>query len=277
PLTASYRTSGVSWRAEYTLALDEGATRGRLSPWASVVNTTATRYPDAALTLVAGELNRAEPSPVPLPAMVEGARGGATDAFQQAPLSIFHRYTLDRPVTIGRDETRQLPLIPAADVAVDRELRFEATRFFTPTETGQPEPVEARLSFVNSLGAPLPEGRVQILEGGTLVGEDRVSGTPVGETVRLRQGRVFDVVGTRVQTAIDQKSERQRAESYTVTLRNRSRSAVTVAVVEHHYGDWSVTTASQRYTRPDASTLRFEVAVPAGGEATVTYTVQISS
>jgi hypothetical protein len=40
-------------------------------------------------------------------------------------------------------------------------------------------------------------------------------------------------------------------------------------------GDWEVISASQKYEKPDARTLRFDVAVPQDGETKITYKVRV--
>jgi hypothetical protein len=62
-----------------------------------------------------------------------------------------------------------------------------------------------------------------------------------------------------------------------VTLTNAKAEAVTVDVREAHLGEWRVTGSSVPAEKLSASEVRFRMAVPANGEATLTYTVQIDS
>src|SRR5258707_15609042 len=65
--------------------------------------------------------------------------------------------------------------------------------------------VEFRTGAATGLGGPLPAGRVRVSKldsaDGSLefIGEDVIGHTPKDETVRLRLGSAFDVVGERRQ------------------------------------------------------------------------------
>jgi len=87
-------------------------------------------------------------------------------------------------------------------------------------------------------------------------------------------GDAFDVVAERKQTAEKQLSSRTREQSYSIEVRNHKDIAVQVQVVEHLYGDWTITERSHDFAKKDARTAEFPVNVPANGSVTVTYTVR---
>jgi hypothetical protein len=71
---------------------------------------------------------------------------------------------------------------------------------------------------------------------------------------------------------------RQRVTaSYRVTISNAKTDAVTVDVREARLGVWRVTDSSVPAEKLSATEVRFRVQVPAGGDATLTYTVQAES
>src|SRR3546814_13397500 len=80
-----------------------------------------------------------------------------------------HRYvyTLGRPVTLQRGETKQIPLMTAQNVRVVREYRFEG---LVAPHPGQEEigPVNAAhilelaTDAARGLGAPLPAGTMAV-------------------------------------------------------------------------------------------------------------------
>ena len=57
-IEASYLTSGISWRADYVLTLNEQDTRADLAGWVTIDNKSGASYRDARLKLVAGDVNR---------------------------------------------------------------------------------------------------------------------------------------------------------------------------------------------------------------------------
>ena len=73
-------------------------------------------------------------------------------------------------------------------------------------------------------------------------------------------------------------AQRQRiTASYKVTVSNAKLAAVTVDVREARFGVWRVTESSVPAEKLSATEVRFRIPVPAGGEATLTYTVQAES
>ena len=103
----------------------------------------------------------------------------------------------------------------------------------------------------------------------------------------MQSGDAFDVTAERVQTDYTQEQlpaprrglpARQRfTASYRVTLSNAKPDPVTVDVRETRAGAWVVVTSSVPLEKLSATEVRFRVAVPAKGEATLTYTVQVDS
>jgi hypothetical protein len=61
---------------------------------------------------------------------------------------------------------------------------------------------------------------------------------------------------------------------YEVALTNARDSTVTVAVYEQRGGEWSVLASSAPPEKISATTVRFKVAVPARGSATLTYRIR---
>ena len=73
-------------------------------------------------------------------------------------------------------------------------------------------------------------------------------------------------------------SQRQRVTAtYRVTVANAKTTPVTVDVRERRFGAWKITASSVPAEKLSSSESRFRLTVPAGGEASLTYTVQIES
>ena len=139
---------------------------------------------------------------------------------------------------------------------------------------------------------PLPGGTVQIYQADSagrvqLVGEAGIDHTAPGRDLRVQSGDAFDVTAERIQTDYLQEQippirrgfpVRQRfTASYRVTLSNAKPDPVTVDVRETRGGPWVVVTSSVPSEKLSATEVRFRVAVPAKGEATLTYTVQVEA
>jgi hypothetical protein len=137
---------------------------------------------------------------------------------------------------------------------------------------------------------PLPAGTVQLYQADSsgrvqLIGEASNDHTAPGRDLRLQSGDAFDITAERVQTDFNQEQipparkglpVRQRiTAAYRVTITNAKAEAVNVDVREAHFGSWKIIESSVPPEKLSSTESRFRVAVPAGGEATLTYTVQI--
>jgi len=151
---------------------------------------------------------------------------------------------------------------------------------------GDPQGVTAQILVPNAraagLGVPLPGGRVRVYEpstaGGTLfAGESTIPHTAVGDTLTLDVGRAFDLTASRRETLVRRVSDRERESTVEVTVRNAKAVPVVVTVEDNVPDDVEVLHSSLPVLRPDAGTLRFELRVPAGKTAAVSYTARFRS
>jgi hypothetical protein len=137
---------------------------------------------------------------------------------------------------------------------------------------------------------PLPAGTVQLYQADSsgrvqLIGEASNDHTAPGRDLRVQSGDAFDVTAERLQTDWSQEQlppirrgmpNRQRVTAaYRVTITNAKTEAVNVDVREAHFGSWKIVESSVPAEKLSSTESRFRIAVPAGGEAALTYTVQI--
>jgi hypothetical protein len=273
----SYLTGGLSWSAEHTL-VRSGETRATWSAAVTVENTTGREFADARLKLVAGEPSRAAGPPVPMPGramMMEMSVAAKAPDLSEQSFSEYHLYTLDRPATLRDRETQTLTMIEPHAVTISPRYRYRG---------GDPRGVQAQLEVVNSaaagLGVPLPAGRVRIYEpdpAGDLqfIGETNIKHTAEGEKLTLEVGTAFDLAAERRELFNKRITDREREYAVEVKLRNRKKTEVTIVVEEGVGGDFEITQKSHPFTRKDANTLEFAIAVPAGKEAILSYTARV--
>jgi hypothetical protein len=142
---------------------------------------------------------------------------------------------------------------------------------------------EIKNSKENHLAIPLPRGRMRFYrqdDDGQLefIGENTIDHTPRDETVRVRTGDAFDLVGERRRTDFQLDSARRGlTESFEIKLRNRKENgSVEIRVVEHLYrwSTWEIVEKSDPFTKTDSQTVEFRVPIPAGQEKTITYKVR---
>ncbi len=302
----SYQTRGMLWWSDYNVVLRENADTCAidLAAWVTVVNQSGATYNDAQLRLVAGEVHRAPAAGNEL-GMVQLARRAVREeatmapGFQESSLSEYHLYTLGRRTDLPDNSTKQLELFPTANGARCRkQLVFTAspepwTYWGAPiSDQGYGATTEgtvgAYLEFdnkdTNRLGMPLPAGRVRVNQAANdgaleFIGEDVIKHTPRNETVRIKLGNAFDVVGERRQMNFVYDDDKDFIdETFEISVRNRKKVAADVTVREYLYrwSKWNITAQSHPSTKRDQQTLDFPLRIPADGEVKLTYTVRYS-
>ena len=297
----TYQTAGMTWRADYNLVLDAADASGSMTAWVTLMNLSGASYPDAELKLVAGNVQKVQPRPMyrakPM-AMADSIEGG-TAGFREKEFFEYHLYSLPRRTDVLQNSTQQIALFPpVSGFKATKELVLDLAggvgpqgapivdRDFVIARKGNPSVLvgfENRKD--NSLGMPLPAGKVRVFKedpaDGTLefVGEDLIGHTPRNETVRVRLGEAFDVVGERRRTdfSVDEAAKRMR-ETIEVEVRNQKPRAERVRVLERPYrwGNWEISRNSDPFAKLDSGTIAFDVEIPAEGTKVIRYTADYS-
>jgi hypothetical protein len=285
----TYLTSGLNWKADYTAELTPNDDRIDLRGLITLQNTSGTSYRDASVQLVAGDVNVVRNAFQPPALQLIGAvqsRSSSTPT-QQALLE-YHLYTLQRHSTVLDNQTKQVELLTAPNVAVTKTLELRGNPYYYRSHSadlGDRLKVSTYLSFLNengSLGIPLPKGAVRVYKrdnSGTaqFVGSDNIDHTPKGETVRLHLGDSFDVTARKKQTdyKVVSSTEDRYESAYEIVLRNAKPTPQTVLVVEPIPGDWTILQSSAPYVKSSSSTATWSLNVPANGATTLTYRVVV--
>lgn len=286
-IEASYLTGGISWRADYVVTLSEKDDRASLAGWVTIDNHSGATYRNAALKLVAGDVNRAQDGPIPhAKAMRVEAMAAPAPQFREEAFFEYHLYTLQRPSTIKENQTKQISLVTADAVPVRKEflLKGESFYYYSPAGDAAKQKVGVFVEVENrrehNLGMPLPRGVVRVYKrdaGGSLqfVGEDTIDHTPEKETVRVKLGDAFDVAAERKQTEWRKVASDTYEAAFEITLRNHKKEDITVKVVEPVPGDWQMLSSSHPHAKGDAFSAVFTVPAAKDGETTLTYRVRM--
>ncbi len=299
----AYETSGMSWNADYTAIISPDEKNVDLSAWVTIRNQSGATYRDAGLKLVAGDLNRA-------PQNRNG--GGRGDYARMAMKSMaeetgfvekaffeYHMYTLGRKTTLPDRSLKQIELFdPVPGASCRKVYLYDGLRDMPWWGGNGPnqDPSFANLGNKkvgvyleidnrkeNGLGMPLPAGRVRVHKRDEadgfpeLIGEDRIDHTPKDESLRLKVGDAFDVVGERRQTAFEvDRGGHWLRETVEIKVRNHKAEAVDVLVAERLYRwlNWEIEKKSQDFVKKDSRLVHFPVQVPKDGEVVLTYTVK---
>lgn len=294
-LELSYLTGGLGWQADYVAGLSNDEKTLDLSGWVTLTNQSGTTYRNARLQLVAGDVNRVrEDVRFRRDLRVEEAMvKAAAPAMAEESLFEYHLYTLQRPTTLKENQTKQVALLDAAGVPLRKEYRLNGNSYYYQGpygDLGRKEKVAVFVEFANRkdahLGMPLPKGVVRVYKQDRsgqpqFIGEDRIDHTPENETVRLKLGDAFDVTASRKQTDFRKLGGTGRYDyrfesAFEIVLKNAKDEVVTVTVVEPVPGDWKVLGENLKHRKGSADAAVWEVPVPAKGEATLTYRVEVN-
>jgi hypothetical protein len=288
-LEVTYLAQSMSWSADYVLVLDEKEASAGLVGWVTLANNTGTSYRNASLQLVAGDVNRVQPElqRVSKRAMAMPMAAAGAPAFREEGLLEYHLYTLQRPTDVLDKEQKQVTLLEAAGVGVQKKLIFYGQQFWFQGRHGElvkNQKVSVYLDFQNSeqnrLGMPLPKGTIRVYKADKsgakqFVGEDAIDHTPRDERVRIKAGEAFDVVADRKQTSWSSLGNCSAESAWSIEIRNHKDEDIRVEVREPAGGDWTVTKSSHPAQKEDAHNLFFDVPVAKRGKTLLTYTIRV--
>jgi hypothetical protein len=297
----AYLTGGFDWSASYNLVSPEKGEFVDIIGWITMNNNSGKTFENAKIKLMAGDVNKIQPT-MPQPmyarrAMVMAEMAPAAPPVSEKAFDEFHLYSIARPTTLHDRETKQVEFVHAEKMYAPTIYVYdgaEGFRFYGLNyergygQTGNKK-VSVMREFVNAetnhLGVALPAGKLRFYrrdDGGQLqfVGENTIDHTPRNETVRVKTGNAFDLVGERKQTNFKvDTGDKWMDETFEIKLRNRKKEdTVEFRVVEHLYrwSSWNITAKSDDFLKKDAQTIEFRIPVKPDEERTVTYTVHYS-
>jgi len=279
----SYQTSGMNWHAEYVVVLNKDDSKLDLNSWVSIENNSGTTFKNAKLKLVAGDLNLVKnqnQNVYASPELYLRKSEIAGDQFQEKAFFEYHIYNLKRPTTLAQNETKQISLFEAQNIRVHKKYLYSNNY---RSRTGQQKVaviVEFENSKENSLGVPMPKGKIRVYksdgESNEFIGEDMIDHTPKMEKIKLKIGDAFDILAEETQTDHKKISDKVFEDTYKITLKNRKEENVVVQVDRRLGLNWEILKSSLPFKKDDAQNISFQVPVKKNSETELTYTVRYS-
>jgi hypothetical protein len=286
PLTLSYLTPGMSWKADYVTLYDESAGRIDVQGWVTLTNTTGTTYADADTLLVAGNVASSSgqaggggrryrpPPPPPAP----GNRPG-TETADRENLGGFYLYPLGERTTIANQQTKQVSFLDVSGAAAQRAYVFRNAWLGTMEQAAS---VDSVLRFSSArdqgLGDALPAGTVRVYQkdrrgNAQFVGEHSIGHTPMGSDIAIATGQAFDVKVRPVVVSRERRGDDRWTTKMRYLVTNARPQPVTVELIQSGlWGDVRVVEQSRPGERRSADDILWRVEVPANGEAEITAT-----
>jgi len=202
----------------------------------------------------------------------------------------YHLYSLDRPTTLKENQTKQVALLAADAIPVEKQyvlVNVAQLGGNYGAKVGETQRVnaEVRMKIKNEeashLGLPLPSGVVRVYKADSdgdaiFVGEDHIDHTPKNEQLDLMLGRAFDVTARGKQVSYSRIADNVYENAYEIEVKNAKKEPVTVTLREFVPGDWKMLEESVKHEKVDASTAKWQLQVPAEGSAKLSYKVRIT-
>lgn len=303
-LLLRYRTPMLSWDARYDGVLSEDGSTLTLSADFLIRNDGLKDVVNAAVTMVAGDVPRAEgggPQPKAEAMSLRMAADSAGGPPQAQAAGDRQLFPLAAPIDLPGRSTVRRPLLLQEAVPVTRRYVLEGRGEAWPgrAESGaellRPR-VEVTLKNAadGPLARPLPAGVISVRApeaapeqpgagfSTRLLAEARLPDLPVGAETVLALGEAFDVTARRTLTAFDwvgpadERTGRRPYEAeHEIHLKNAKDAAVTVQVVERFNGPFTLLSASHPADRREAGVAVFAVEIPARAETALTYRVRV--
>jgi hypothetical protein len=284
PVSLSYLTPGLGWRADYVALFDEANSKIDVQGWVTLTNTSGTTYDNArtllvagAPQLVAGNGPAARWRPAPRPNLVKAG----TESGTRERLGDYYLYPLAERTTIANMQTKQVNFLDVHGVPAEHGYEYRNQWLGTANE---PESAKAVYRFSTSahagLGDQIPAGVLRFYMRDKrgepqFIGETQVDHTPMGSTLSLATGDAFDV---KVKPTVVERTnlgvwQWRTAMKYELT--NALPKQVAVELVQGGlWGDTSIKSESQKSERRSADEAVWMVNVPANGKATVSATFE---
>lgn len=283
PVSLSYLTPGLGWKADYVALFDEGNGKIDVQGWVTLTNNSGTTYTNAETLLVAGQVGDSQPqygrsyNPQPQRGML--IKPG-TETANRAQLGDFYLYPIKERTTIAQAQQKQVSFLDVGGAAAAKGYEYRNGWLGTQTEAQSADTV---LRFSTSrdggLGDALPAGTVRVYMKDAkgqpqFIGENTIGHTPMGSALGLKTGEAFDVKIKPVVEKREQISDTRWKTSMRYTLTNARSAPVVVdltqAGLDGYYDDTRIVSESLKSERRSSDEAVWKVTVPANGETVVT-------
>ncbi len=283
PVTLSYLTPGLGWKADYVALFDEAKGAIDVQGWVTLTNTSGTTYANADTLLVAGSVGQQQPQygrPYrPQPPRGTLVRPG-TETANRAQLGDFYLYPIKGRTTIAQAQQKQVSFLDVPGAPAQKGYEFRNGWLGTLDEAQSAASV---LKFSTSrdggLGDALPAGTVRVYMKDArgqpqFIGENGIGHTPMGSALALKTGDAFDVKVRPVVEKRERLGETRWRTSMRYTLTNARAAPVVVDLLQggldNYWDDTRIVSESLKSERRSADEALWKVSVPANGEVVVT-------
>jgi len=266
-LNISYITKKIDWEANYVLNLKN--TKLNLIGWVNIQNNSGKSYENTKLKLVAGEVKRVieKPEMIRYATMKKGV--SLDNQFTEEAFFDYHIYNLDRKTTLKNQQSKQIKFIKVNDI------NYKKYYLYSNNQKDVNVMIEFENSSKNSLGIPLPKGKIKVYKEqnniSEFVGEDEINHTPREDKIKLNIGNAFDVKATCKELKYKKLSNRSYEKEIEYEVKNHKDEEIIIELQYNLYGDWEMLKTTNNYKKEDNRKIIFNIVVPSNGVKKVNF------
>ncbi|MGH1463419.1 MAG: DUF4139 domain-containing protein [Neptuniibacter sp.] len=287
PLSAqiSYLTSGLNWNMDYVLTLSDTGEHVSLDGLASLTNQTGTDYKNAEIKLLAGELyqpnNRHQMRQKGMEVM--SAMSADMAAAPREKLQDFHLYSLPRKTDLLNGQIKQVSLLSAKDITVERGYSYQFLIYPTVERNQHRVKPELTVKFKNEkknrLGMPLPAGNLRTFSPDSnghlqFIGGASINHTGEGDQVEVKLGKAFDLSIHRKQTHFS-KTFNGFLVGQELRISNSRSTPAKLELTGNFPLKWEMKSSSHPHEKVMGGSVRWLIDVPAKGDAVLKFKVEM--
>ncbi len=290
-LGLTYLSRGLSWQANYVAEFNEAENELNLNGFITLSNQSGTDFENADMQLIAGDVKVVQAAmPRMMAVRAKGMNMVKAETMDDAmptveDVSDFYVYTLPFKTSVLSQQTKQVSLLSTQNIAVQKEYVFDNTlkAYGNPIENVKPQIIyQFENTKKNKLGIALPMGVIRLYKDAAngksiFLGENTIQHTPNTATVKLRMGEAFDIFANAKRTEYQKFTPNTFTATYEVTLKNGSNENKTVTIYENFTGNWKISRESYPYKKVSSNRVKWTIVLPAKGETTLTYHVQVTN
>ena len=270
----TYLTNGLGWNTEYLAYIDKNSKKMNLEAWINLQNNTGIDFENTSVKFIAGNLEKREKVYSRRTFEDAGAMNNALSPSFETNVEAkqfgdLYSYPYPRKITLLKNELKQLPLIYKQDISVNNKYNYSSNSY-NNEEVNVDVIVELKNDDKNGLGIPLPAGNVKIFkeddDAYELIGANNINHTAKGETLRIKIGSAFDLIGK--SETLESKRVADKVYEYVreITLKNRKDEAVEIDVVAELQKGYEIISSDEKYTPENAYRIKLLVKIDKNSE-----------
>ncbi len=282
----SYLSAGLNWNMDYVLTLSDSGQYVALDGLASLSNQTGTDFKQADIKLLAGELYQPNNRYKMRQRGMEVMSAMSADTAASPPreqLQDFHLYSLPRKTDLLNGQVKQVSLLSAKDIKIDRGYSYQFLIYPTLERNQHRVKPELTVKFknekANQLGMPLPAGNLRTFapdSNGHLqfIGGANINHTGEGNEVEVKLGKAFDLSIHRKQTHFS-KTFNGFLVGQELRITNSRSTPATLELTGNFPLKWNMKSSSHPHEKVLGGSVRWLVEVPPKGDAVVKFKVEM--